>query len=285
MRKLFYLLVIPILMIAASCGKKEMQLNVMTFNIRLDAASDSLNNWQYRKDVAAEMIRMYDADIVGTQEVLPNQRIDLKDRLPEYNVLGVGRDNGDDGGEYSALFYKKDRFEEIESGTFWLSETPETASMGWDAAYKRVATWTILKDKATDRQFFAMNTHLDHIGSVARHEGSILLLKQAETLSKGLPIILTGDFNAAPGDNPIKTLTDTAKDFHVIDSKTIAEKTSGTEWTFHDFGRLAEDQRERIDYIFVSKGITVSEYEALPDTLNGKYTSDHKAVLAKIIIK
>ncbi len=117
-----------------SCSDKPLELNIMSFNIRLDAASDSLNNWQYRKDVAAQIITDYDADIVGTQEVRPNQLQDLKDRLPGYVSVGVGRDdgtNGPDSGEHSTLFYKKDRFKEHESGTFWLSETPDVPSMGW----------------------------------------------------------------------------------------------------------------------------------------------------------
>lgn len=285
MKKLIYLL-LPSLLFISSCKTKPLELNVMTFNIRLDVPSDSLNSWQYRKDNAAEMVRMNDVDILGMQEVLLNQMNDLKERLPQYTAIGVGREDGADKGEFSPIFYKKDRFSAIESGTFWVSETPELAgSKGWDASYIRVATWAILKEKATGKEIFAINTHLDNDGLIARKEGGNLLLKKAEELGKGLPIVLTGDFNDTPQSEAIKNITDASKANYLVDSKTIALKTSGTDWTFHNFGRLAESERPLIDYIFVSKQIKVQDYAVLPDTLNGTFVSDHKPVLSKIIIE
>lgn len=285
MKKLIYLL-LPSLLFISSCKTKPLELNVMTFNIRLDVPSDSLNSWQYRKENAAEMVRMNDVDILGMQEVLLNQMNDLKERLPQYTAIGVGREDGADKGEFSPIFYKKDRFSAIESGTFWVSETPELAgSKGWDASYMRVATWAILKEKATGKEIFAINTHLDNDGLIARKEGGNLLLKKAEELGKGLPIVLTGDFNDTPQSEAIKNITDASKTNHLLDSKTIALKTLGTDWTFHNFGRLAESERPLIDYIFVSKQIKVQDYAVLPDTLNGTFVSDHKPVLSKIIIE
>lgn len=285
MKKLIYLL-LPSLLFISSCKTKPLELNVMTFNIRLDVPSDSLNRWQYRKDNAAEMVRMNDVDILGMQEVLLNQMNDLKERLPQYTTIGVGREDGADKGEFSPIFYKKDRFSAIESGTFWVSETPEVAgSKGWDASYIRVATWAILKEKATGKEIFAINTHLDNDGLIARKEGGNLLLKKAEELGKGLPIVLTGDFNDTPQSEAIKNITDASKTNHLLDSKTIALKASGTDWTFHNFGRLAESERPLIDYIFVSKQIKVQDYVVLPDTLNGTFVSDHKPVLSKITIE
>lgn len=285
MKKLIYLL-LPSLLFISSCKTKPLELNVMTLNIRLDVPSDSLNSWQYRKDNAAEMVRMNDVDILGMQEVLLNQMNDLKERLPQYTAIGVGREDGADKGEFSPIFYKKDRFSAIESGTFWVSETPEVAgSKGWDASYIRVATWAILKEKATGKEIFAINTHLDNDGLVARKEGGNLLLKKAEELGKGLPIVLTGDFNDTPQSEAIKNITDASKTNHLLDSKTIALKTLGTDWTFHNFGRLAESERPLIDYIFVSKQIKVQDYVVLPDTLNGTFVSDHKPVLSKITIE
>ena len=285
MKKLIYLL-LPSLLFISSCKTKPLELNVMTFNIRLDVPSDSLNSWQYRKENAAEMVRMNDVDILGMQEVLLNQMNDLKERLPQYTAIGVGREDGADKGEFSPIFYKKDRFSAIESGTFWVSETPELAgSKGWDASYIRVATWAILKEKATGKEIFAINTHLDNDGLIARKEGGNLLLKKAEELGKGLPIVLTGDFNDTPQSEAIKNITDASKANYLVDSKTIALKTSGTDWTFHNFGRLAESERPLIDYIFVSKQIKVQDYAVLPDTLNGTFVSDHKPVLSKIIIE
>lgn len=284
MKKLIYLLALPLLII--SCGTdKPLELNVMTFNIRLDHAGDGLNNWQYRKDIAVQMIKDNSIDILGTQEVLVNQLNDLKERLPEYNAIGVGREDGKDGGEFSALFYKKDKFTEVKSGTFWLSETPEVAgSKGWDASYIRVATWAILKENTTGKEVFAINTHLDNDGLTARKEGGNLLMKKAMELGKGMPIVLTGDFNDTPDSETIKNITDQSKADHLFDSKAIATKVSGTDWTFHDFGRLPENERMLLDYIFVSKQIKVTDYEVLPDMLNGVFFSDHKAVMAKIVI-
>ena len=148
-----------------------------------------------------------------------------------------------------------------------------------------MATWAILKEKATGKEIFAINTHLDNDGLIARKEGGNLLLKKAEDLGKGLPIVLTGDFNDTPQSEAIKNITDASKTNHLLDSKTIALKTSGTDWTFHNFGRLAESERPLIDYIFVSKQIKVQDYVVLPDTLNGTFVSDHKPVLSKITIE
>lgn len=285
MKKLIYLFLIPLLL--TSCGKPTpMELNVMTFNIRVDFGGDGDNNWEYRKDVAAKVIQNYNADIVGAQEVRKNQLQDFKDRLPGYNSVGVGRDDGIDQGEYSPILYKKDKFTEEKSGTFWISETPDVAgSMGWDAAYPRVASWVILKENKTGNRIFAINTHLDHRGLTARSEGTKMLMKKITQLSEGLPIILTGDFNDTPDSDAVKNIINTENKEHLTDSKTIAGKSSGTEWTFHDFGRLPEGERERIDYIFVSKQFKVSEYEATADTLNNIFVSDHKPVFAKISIQ
>ncbi len=288
MKKLFYLLGVTLLLI--SCNGKQTQkpldLNVMSFNIRYDNPEDSLNNWQYRKDVAAQTIKDQNADVIGTQEVLVNQLNDLKSRLPEYTAIGVGREDGIEKGEYSAIFYKKDRFNEIKSGYFWLSETPEVAgSRGWDGACERIATWAVLEDISTKTQFFFINTHLDHVGKVARQEGVTLLLDRAVSLGKGLPIVMTGDFNAEPESDVIKHVTDTSNPNHLIHSKDIATEKNGTDWTFHGFGRVPEDKREFIDYIFVSPGTKVSKHSVLNEKLNDQYISDHSVVVAQIEIQ
>lgn len=285
MKKLIYFILISLSLISCS-EKKPLEINVMSFNIRLDHAGDSLNNWQYRKNVAAEVVKTNNIDILGTQEVLLNQFNDLKERLPEYTGIGVGREDGKEMGEFCALFYKKTKFTEIKSGNFWLSETPEVAgSKGWDASYIRVATWAILKDNATGKQVFAINSHLDNDGLTARIEGGNLLLKEAMELGKGLPIVLTGDFNDTPESETIKNITDLAKSDYLLNSKTVAESVAGTEWTFHDFGRLPMQERPLIDYIFVSKDIKVLNYNTLSDKLDGIFVSDHKPIMAKIEIK
>lgn len=290
MKKLF-LLLLPFL--AASCGQVKQQqavspakFNIMSFNIRYDNPEDSLDNWQYRKDRAAKAIHFYDADILGTQEVLHNQLEDLKQRLPEYDVIGVGREDGKEKGEYSALWYKKDRFTLLDSGYFWLSETPEVAgSKGWDGACERIASWAKLKDNASGKEIFALNTHLDHVGVVARREGVSLILDRVAELSNGLPVVVTGDFNAEPESDVIKHVTDTSNPKHLIDSRSVAPLVYGPSWSWHDFGKLPYDRRPLIDYVFVNNGIEVLKYGVLAETENEAFMSDHAPVLVTVEIK
>lgn len=290
MKKLF-LLFLPFL--AVSCGQVKQQqaaspakFNIMSFNIRYDNPEDSLDNWQYRKDRAAKVIRFYDADILGSQEVLHNQLEDLKQRLPEYDVIGVGREDGKEKGEYSALWYKKDRFTVLDSGYFWLSETPEVAgSKGWDGACERIASWAKLKDNASGKEIFALNTHLDYVGVAARREGVSLILDKVAELSNGLPVVVTGDFNAEPESDVIKHVTDTSNPKHLIDSRSVAPLVYGPSWSWHDFGKLPYDRRPLIDYVFVNNGVEVLKYGVLAETENEAFVSDHAPVLVTVEIK
>lgn len=292
MKKIYYWIFISaamLLIVACNSKQEEVKLNVMSFNVRYDNPEDSLNNWQYRKDIAAQIIKEQKIDIVGTQEVLSNQMKDLSERLPDYNALGVGRKDGVNKGEYSAIFYNKNRFEEVKSGYFWLSETPEVAgSKGWDGACERIATWAVLKDKASGKEIFAMNTHLDHVGIQARQEGVTLLINRANELSKGLPIVITGDFNAEPNSDVINHVVAENNPIRMFDSRLVAlaqgDNKEG-EYTFHGFGKVPTDRREYIDYIFVSENIVVDEYTVLPEKLNETYLSDHRPIVAKITIK
>lgn len=269
-----------------SCQDKPLELKVMTFNVRLDVASDSLNSWPYRKDVAAQIIKDYDIDIVGTQEVRPNQMQDLKDRLPEYSAIGVGRDDGANEGEHSALFYKKDKFKVLDSGTFWLSETPEKpGSMGWDAACPRIATWAVFEDIVTEKKVFAINTHLDHIGKEARINGVTMMLEKAVEVAKGYPVVLTGDFNSDPESDVVKHVTNESTPNSLVDSRTLAVSKKDAKGTFHGFGKVEPENREYIDYIFVSKEVEVENYEVIDDKLGDVYLSDHNPIWAKIKIK
>ena len=284
-----YLLLLPFL--AAACGQGGQQaavqtdepVNVMTFNVRYDNPEDSLNNWNYRKDRVAKAIRFYDADIVGTQEVLHNQLVDLQQRLPEYESIGVGREDGKEAGEYSALWYRKDRFTAKDNGWFWLSETPEVAgSKGWDGACERIATWAILQDKLTGKECFVLNTHLDHVGVAARREGVKLVLDKVQELGGDLPVIVTGDFNAEPESDVIKQVTDKADPEHLTDARTVADLVYGPDWSFHDFGSIPYEHRSRIDYIFVKNGLEVLKYGILAETEGNAYLSDHTPVLVSV---
>jgi endonuclease/exonuclease/phosphatase family metal-dependent hydrolase len=266
-----------------ACTGKPLPLNVMTFNIRYDNPGDSLNNWQYRKDVAAEIIREYDVDLLGTQEVLANQLNDLKERLPQYAVIGAGRTDGKEAGEYSAIFYKKDKFEAEKSGYFWLSETPEVAgSKGWDGACERMATWAVLKDKHTGKRLFFINTHLDHVGKVARREGVKLLMERTKEACNGLPVIITGDFNASPESEVIQLVLTDGKFF---DTRLLAPPVAEPTGTFHGFGEIPEARRSLIDYIFVTGEVTVNAYAVVPEKRNDIYLSDHRPVYVEIEIK
>jgi endonuclease/exonuclease/phosphatase family metal-dependent hydrolase len=266
-----------------SCASKPLPLNVMTFNIRNDNPGDGLNNWQYRKDVAADAIKACDVDLLGTQEVLHNQLNDLKERLPQYTAIGAGRADGKEGGEYGAIFYKKNKFREEQSGNFWLSETPEIAgSKGWDGACERIATWAILKEKNTGKRLFFINTHLDHVGTVARREGVKLLLERAKTLSEGLPIIITGDFNASPESEVIRQVL---ADGAFFDTRLLAPTLPEMNGTYHGFGEVPPQKQKIIDYIFITGNVDVNKYAPVTEKRENIFLSDHIPIVVNITIK
>ena len=277
MKRLIYLLAAVAF---TACGSAT-SLSVMTFNMRYDNPEDGQNNWRFRRERIAGVIRSEAVDLLGTQEVLANQFNDLSGLLTGYQGVGVGRLDGAESGEYCAVFFRKDRFTLLDSGTFWLSETPEVVgSLGWDGACERIATWVVLRDR-DGRELFFIDTHLDHVGQVARDEGVSLLMKRIETLSGGRPVILTGDFNSEPGSSVVAHVQ---KDGVLRDAKAIAAQRSGTDWSFSDFGQIPEAERPLLDYIFVSGDIEAVRYEVLPDTFDGGYVSDHAPVMAVVKI-
>lgn len=287
MKKILFCLMAVLLATTTLFAKDtDAQLNVMSYNIRYDNPGDKDNQWKFRRDLAAGLIRFHDADVVGAQEVLNNQLIDLMDRLPEFAYVGVGREDGKTKGEYAPIFYRKDRFSVVKSGNFWLAEDINAVGKkGWDAACERVATWVVLKDKNTGKQFFFLNTHLDHMGQVARHEGAATVLEQAKKLSGDLPVIVTGDFNAIPSDEPIQVLTNPTDPRHLTHSRDIAAFKYGPEWTFHDFGKIPYDKRDWIDYIFVKGTIKVLRNAVLTETLNAVFPSDHCPIISTFVIE
>jgi endonuclease/exonuclease/phosphatase family metal-dependent hydrolase len=186
-------------------------LRVMSFNIRYDTPSDGANGWPNRKDWVASLIRFHEADAIGVQEALARQLTDLDARLPGFARVGVGRADGKAAGEFSAIFYRTDRLELIDSGTFWLSQTPEVAgSKGWDTAIERIATWARFRDRQSGCRFVHLNTHFDHMGEEARRESARLIRRRLVTLSGGLPYVVTGDLNAAPTSVPYRRRRATA---------------------------------------------------------------------------
>ena len=252
------------------------ELKVMTYNIRLDIASDNDNSWKHRKDFLSSQVLFLEPDILGVQEALPNQVADLKIALSEYQFIGLGRD-GEQEGEHSGIYYKTDKLLVKQSETFWLSTTPDKVSMGWDAAYKRVCTYGLFESKEIGRSFWVFNTHLDHVGPKAQIGGMQLILSKMKSInSQNYPVILMGDFNVEPDSEILKTVLT-----ELSDSRDLAAVTFGPEGTFNDF-KYEEPAARRIDYIMVSKGVEVEKYGVLSSAINKKYPSDHFPVFVKL---
>lgn len=258
-------------------------LNVMSFNIRYNTTADSLNAWPYRKDKVASQILFHEAHIIGVQEALHDQMMELQERLPQYKFAGVGRDDGKEKGEYSAIFYDTTRLQALQSKTFWLSQTPEIAgSKGWDAQITRVVTWIKFRDRKTKKIFFAFNTHFDHIGKEARKESAKLVLQKVKEIAGSTPAFVTGDFNAHPDDEPIQIILDAATPLRLTDSKEISKTPHyGPIGTFNGFKERERDDQP-IDYIFLKGKWKVLKHATLSQTWEGRFASDHFAVLARI---
>lgn len=258
-------------------------LQVMTFNIRFTTASDSLNAWPHRKDKVASQILFHNVQLLGVQEALHIQMVELKERLPQFNYVGGGRDDGKEKGEYAAIFYDTTRLQVLQSAMFWLSLTPEVpGSKSWDAAITRIVTWAKFKDRKTKKVFFAFNTHFDHIGKVARRESAKLLLQKVQSIAGKTPSIITGDFNATPSDEPIQIITNDTDPLQLTDSKEIsATPHYGPSGTFNGFASKERDDLP-IDYIFLKGAWKVSSHATISQTWMGRFASDHFAVLATI---
>jgi endonuclease/exonuclease/phosphatase family metal-dependent hydrolase len=275
------LLVFLLSLLLLTSTEAQQPLHVMSFNIRLNTAHDSLNAWPYRKDMAASQILFHDAHIVGVQEALHNQMVDLQERLKGYKYVGVGRDDGKEKGEYSAIFYDTARLQVLKAETFWLSQTPELpGSKSWDAAITRVVTWAQMKDKKTGKIFYAFNTHFDHMGKIARAESARLLLQKIKSIAGNNPVVVTGDFNATPSDEPIKVIVDQANSDRLTDTKAVtATPHYGPTGTFTGFAAKEKDD-DPIDYIFIKNGLKVLKHATLSQSWGGRFSSDHFPVLA-----
>lgn len=251
----------------------------MTYNIRYDDPNGGDIAWSNRKAFLSNQIQFYEPDIFGIQEGLYHQVTYLDSVLVDYNYIGVGRDDGKTKGEFSAIFFNKEKFNILNEGTFWLSETPSKISVGWDAYIERICTYGWFEDKFTKQQFLVFNTHFDHIGTLARVNSVALILKKiAELNTANLPVIVMGDFNLKPEEKPVQLLLETLND-----SKQVSElKPFGPIGTFNGF-KFNTPVLDRIDYIFTSKeNIKVLKYAVLSDSENCKYPSDHLPVIIDI---
>ncbi len=258
---------------------KAQDVLVMTYNIKLDYPKEGENSWTNRKPFFINQLKFYNPDILGVQEALPNQMKDMDSLLVDYNFVGVGRDDGKDKGEYSAIFYNYKTFKILKSSTFWLSQTPEQVSMGWDAVCNRVCTYALLQNKKTNEKLWVFNTHFDHVGVEARKNSARLIIKKIKEINtNNLPVVLMGDFNMEESHESIRYIKSYLKD-----SQEISKVVFGPTGTFNGFN-FNEPVTKRIDFIFVSPKIEVDKYGILSDSKDCKYPSDHLPVYVELKI-
>lgn len=259
----------------------EEPIRVMSYNIRYATDADGKHAWKFRKERVANQIQYYEVDLLGMQEVLYEQLAYLADQLPEYAWYGKGRDDGRDAGEFSPIFYRKDKFTLLDKGTFWLSETPEKPGKSWDAALPRIVTWVKLKTNADGQEFYYFNTHFDHQGEKARENSARLIVQKINSMAGGEPVVLTGDFNASPQAQPYQILTAAQSTLH--DAYAISTLPHlGPTQSFSGFEVAPKMPGDRIDYVFVNDKVEVRKHAILTDIREGAYASDHLPVLAEI---
>jgi endonuclease/exonuclease/phosphatase family metal-dependent hydrolase len=258
-------------------------LRVMTYNVRYDADEDGPDRWANRKDEVAETIAAYDPDLIGLQEPYRRQLADLEAELDQYEWVGQARRPAASEGEYTPVGYRTDRFDRLDAGTFWLSETPqEPGSSGWDGKYPRVVSWVQLSAAGGDQPLLCVNTHLDHEGPRARRESASLIAGWLAERAGGTRPILTGDFNCTPGSAPYTTLDGSSMPGgrRLVDTAALAETVSGPETTRTDFHALVSDRR--IDHVFVGSDWRVPRHETVTDRTDERYPSDHLPVVVDL---
>jgi len=256
------------------------ELDVLSYNIRYASPNDGPNLWKNRKGDMIETLSNINPDLLGLQEVLHIQLLELTNGMKEYSYIGVGREDGKTKGEYSPILYRKDTFEVLDSGTFWLSDTPSQISVGWDAALERICSYARFLHRQSGNEFWMFNTHFDHIGVLARANAARLILEKINALNtSSLPVVVTGDFNLEPYEEPIKIMQSSLED--VQKELTSTEPNYGT---FNGFDTQTSGER-RIDYIF-QKGFKLREADHLwLKTKNGYWLSDHHLVRALLLIE
>ncbi len=262
------------------CGENE-NLKVMSFNIRLDNAQDGINQWKNRKEMVRNVFAEQKIDIAGLQEVLQNQLNYLIKKLPEYQIYGVGRDDGKKGGEACPILFRKERFELLKSNTFWLSETPEkSGNLCWNTVCNRICSWVKVKDRKTGEIYYIFNTHLSHVSNLARENSVALLLLQINQIAGDSKVILTGDFNFTMDSESYHKLIENNK-------LRLCNVAGLANYDYHENDHTYNgwEQREYksiIDYIFVSKNLRVKAYEIMVKKEGEIFISDHYPVIAEI---
>lgn len=258
--------------------KGDTATRIMSFNVRcVDDEEGSINN---RSQIVTAIIDQYAPDSFGVQEATPKWiKILDKEFSDMYARVGEGRSPIEMFTEYSAVYYRKDKYNLIDSGTMWLSETPEKKyTKSFESKHNRIATWAVLEDKETGEKFTHINTHLDHVLESTRVEQSKVLLNKIAELEKNTKVICTGDFNTFETAEAYSVMSEA-----MADSKLVA-KNSDTGITFHKYGTIEEHEDGAIDFIFTTKGITVDTYKIIRNTVEGMYPSDHYPIVADIVL-
>lgn len=276
------ILLVAILMVCAVVVSAQ-DLYVGTYNIRYKNKDDSIkgNVWTKRCQVMCDQINFESPDVLGMQEVLVGQLHDFQHLLDNYSYIGVGRDDGKEAGEYAAIFYKNDRVKLLDSGNFWLNETPDVPKLGWDAACIRICTWGKFKDLRTKKKFYFFNLHMDHVGVVARREAAKLVVSRIKEMTQDAPVVLTGDFNVDQTDEIYGIFTHSGI---LKDSYENARIRFAENGTFNSF-KVETKTDSRIDHVFVSPSFKVEAYGLRTDSYwaNGRRNlSDHYPVFVKL---
>ena len=265
---------------APVAAQKKKEIRVSAYNLRMDTPSDGVNAWPNRKENVKALILYHDFDIVGTQEGFVHQLKDLCE-MPGYAYTGAGRDDGKEAGEHSAILYKTGRFKLLDSGDFWLSETPDQPGKGWDATCcNRICSWAKFKDAHTKKTFFVFSVHFDHQGVVARRESGKLMVQKIREIAGNAPVIFVGDLNSTPETEQVTHIKTAFNDAYDV----TAMPPYGPVGTFNGF-RFDAPLLDRIDYIFTSQHFLVSKYAVLTDAKEQRYPSDHMPVVADVALK
>lgn len=273
--------VLFVLLVLLSFRQLQAQtFSALSYNIRLDVASDGDNRWDVRKDQVVGLLRYHGADFIGLQEVLHNQLLYIESKFSDYGRIGVARDDGKEKGEYSCIFYNKANMKLLQEGTFWLAPTTDVPGKGWDAALPRVCTWGIFQLKKSGKRILVMNTHFDHVGKQARLESAKLILAKSQELmnNKKMELIIMGDFNSTPEEAPAQAMLE--KMNHARSVSAFPPYGAADTWNAFQF---TKKPNRCIDYIFLPKStnLQVEQYATLTDSYDLKYPSDHLPVIAK----
>jgi len=283
--------IVSFFLLFAVCLSSFAGIRVMSYNIRLVRGSDGPNSWEFRRAATPAMIYDIRPTVFGVQEAYREQLDFILEQCPRYREVGVGREDGADGGEHMSVFYDADSLKLIRWGNYWLSETPERPSKGWDAACYRTATWVLFEQKSTGRKFYFVNTHLDHVGIEARKNGLQLIYERIGKMNReGYPMVLTGDFNVEPDDTGLANINKLMKParFTAKDADSVGSFNGWGEYGASSaapvLGSTPEAALLPIDYIYYSGFADCLTFKVVMRQYAGaKYISDHYPIYSDLV--